>query len=144
MSEIDRAAAMTALMGHVRAFHEACDVPVRPTPECPSPQRVQLRRDILREEWDETDQAMRRGDMLEIADGLADLIYVAIGTALEYGIPLDRVWAEVQRSNMAKRCPTTGKVRHRADGKVLKPEGWTPPDIAKALFSSPVPAGSAG
>lgn len=76
---------------------------------------------------------MAAGDMEEIADGLADLIYVAVGAALEFGIPLDRVWAEVQRSNMAKVDAETGRVRKRADGKVLKPDGWTPPDIKSAL-----------
>lgn len=71
--------------------------------------------------------------MEKIADGLADVIYVAVGAALEFGIPLDRVWAEVHRSNMAKVDPATGKVIKRADGKVLKPEGWTPPDVAGVL-----------
>ena len=123
---------VTALLNDVADFHAACDVPIMR--ECAIvANRVELRRDILREEWRETDEAMAAGDMVELADGLADIIYVAIGTALEFGIPLDRVWAEVHRTNMAKRDPATGKVRRREDGKVLKPEGWTPPDIAAAL-----------
>jgi len=61
-----------------------------------------------------------------LAKELVDVIYVFIGTALRYGIPLDAVWDEVQRSNMAK---VSGDVRRRDDGKILKPEGWTPPDI---------------
>lgn len=121
------------IMDDLRAFHTACDVPIIPTPTIPDADRVELRRNILAEEWRETDLAMAMGDMVEIADGLADLIYVAAGTALEYGIPLERVWAEVHRSNMAKADPVTGKVRKRADGKVLKPEGWTPPDIASVI-----------
>lgn len=126
----------TSLLADVAAFHEACEVPIKT--ECAIvPERVELRRDILREEWRETDEAMARGDMIELADGLADIIYVAVGTALEFGIPLDRVWAEVHRSNMAKRDPATGMVRRREDGKVLKPEGWTPPDIAAALGCFP-------
>jgi predicted HAD superfamily Cof-like phosphohydrolase len=82
-----------------------------------------------------------------IADGIADLIYVAVGAALAYGIPLERVWAEVQRSNMAKfhrcsacdgagcdACAGTGFVAVKdAGGKVQKPPGWTPPDIAGVL-----------
>jgi len=68
-----------------------------------------------------------------LSDGLADLIYVCVGCALEYGIPLDRVGDEVQRSNMAKVDPLTGAVRRRLDGKILKPEGWTPPDIAGVM-----------
>lgn len=60
---------------------------------------------------------------------LADLIYVAVGAALELGIPLGAVWAEVHTANMRK----VGGGR-RGDGKVLKPEGWTPPDVIGAVF----------
>jgi predicted HAD superfamily Cof-like phosphohydrolase len=69
----------------------------------------------------------------DIADAIADSIYVLVGTALEYGIPLDRVWAAVRAANMAKVDPVTGLVRKRADGKILKPDGWQPPDIAGVL-----------
>ena len=68
-------------------------------------------------------------DILQVADGLADLIYVAVGAALAFGIPLDRVWSEVQRANMAK---TGGK--RSPMGKILKPEGWQPPRIREAVF----------
>lgn len=57
------------------------------------------------------------------------MIYVLVGAALAFGIPLDRVWSEVQRANMAK----LGGAR-RADGKILKPEGWQPPRIHEAIF----------
>jgi predicted HAD superfamily Cof-like phosphohydrolase len=77
---------------------------------------------------------MKENNIVEIADAIADSIYVLIGTALEYGIPLDAVWGEVQISNMAKVDLDTGKVRRREDGKVLKSEGWTKPDIRKALY----------
>ena len=123
---------MKNLLNDVADFHRACDVPVLSSPTF-VPERVELRRSLLREECCETDEAMQRGDLVEIADGLADVIYVAVGAALEFGIPLDRVWAEVHRSNMAKVDPATGKVTKRDDGKVLKPEGWTPPDVAGAL-----------
>lgn len=123
---------MKNLLNDVADFHRACDVPVLSSPTF-VPERVELRRSLLREECRETDEAMQRGDLVEIADGLADVIYVAVGAALEFGIPLDRVWAEVQRSNMAKVDPATGKVTKRDDGKVLKPEGWMPPDVAGAL-----------
>ena len=58
-------------------------------------------------------------------------IYVEIGTALQLGIPLDRVWTEVHRSNMAKVAD--GVVLNEM-GKVQKPEGWEPPDVEKAVF----------
>jgi predicted HAD superfamily Cof-like phosphohydrolase len=99
---------------------------------------------------------------IETADALTDLMVVIVGMALELGIPLDRTWAEVHRSNMAKAQPTwwcekcdchtedhdkacvyCGNkvyvqkmvVKKRVDGKVLKPEGWTKPDIEGALKS---------
>ena len=71
-------------------------------------------------------------DMEKAADALADLIVVEVGMALELGIPLDRVWDAVHASNMQKVHPD-GTIHHRDDGKVLKPEGWTPPDIKKAI-----------
>lgn len=123
---------MKTLLDDVAGFHHACDLPVLSKPQF-VPERAALRSALLVEECQETTDAIARGDMEKIADGLADVIYVAIGAALEFGIPLDRVWAEIHRSNMAKVDPQTGKVIKRADGKVLKPEGWTPPDVAAAL-----------
>jgi predicted HAD superfamily Cof-like phosphohydrolase len=123
---------MQTLLDDVAAFHRACDLPVLDKPQF-VPERASLRAALIAEECQETVDAFERGDMEKIADGLADVIYVAVGAALEFGIPLDRIWAEVHRSNMAKVDPQTGKVIKRADGKVLKPEGWTGPDIVGAL-----------
>jgi predicted HAD superfamily Cof-like phosphohydrolase len=126
--------AMATLMHNVADFHEATDTPVYfHMPEIPEAKRCDLRIRLIEEEVAETIKAIRENDIVEVADGLADIIYVVIGTALEFGIPLDLVWAEVQRSNMAKVDPETGKVTKRDDGKVLKPAGWTPPNIAACL-----------
>ena len=125
---------MIQAMVDVMNFHNACSVPVLDHPEWPAEARIELRKDILEEEYKELMSAIQSRDMVKTADGIADLIYVAIGTALEFGIPIDRVWAEVQRANMAKRDPATGRVRYREDGKVLKPEGWTPPNIAEIVL----------
>lgn len=119
---------MKDLIEDVRAFHELTGQPVHTQPRFPGFERVLLRERLLQEEYHEFEVASREGDIVEIADALADIIYICIGTALEYGIPLDKVWAEVQRSNMAKAGPD-GKVAKSPSGKVLKPEGWTPPDI---------------
>lgn len=124
---------ITAILADVRAFHEAGSVPSHTSPQLPPKERVELRADLHEEEFAELHKAMGQGDLVGVADGIADLIYVLVGTALEYGIPLDRVWAEVQRSNMAKVDPATGTIRRRADGKILKPLGWSPPDIASAI-----------
>jgi hypothetical protein len=75
--------------------------------------------------------------MTEVVDGLFDLIWVTIGAMLALGIPVRAIWEEGARSNLDKIDPLTKKVIKREDGKILKPEGWTPPDfhaILKAHF----------
>lgn len=120
---------MKNLLRDVAAFHMATDVPILDRPAFPESERVALRENLHAEEYTELRDAIAARDMVETADAIADLIYVLVGTALEFGIPLDRVWDAVQRANMAKVDPATGKVRKRDDGKILKPDGWTPPDI---------------
>lgn len=68
-------------------------------------------------------------DFVEVIDGLADLEYVLKGAAVTFGIDLEPFFAEVHRSNMDKEGGRT-----REDGKVLKPEGWQPPDIDRILI----------
>ena len=122
------------MIADVADFHRACDIPIAESPGAPPVARVLLRIDLIEEEViRELIPAMVRGDMVEIADAMADSIYVIIGAALEYGIPLERVWNAVQAANMAKRDPATGRVRRRIDGKVLKPDGWVGPRIAEIL-----------
>lgn len=70
-------------------------------------------------------------DMTSVADALVDSMYIAVGTGLEYGIPLDSVWDAVQKSNMAKFVD--GKAIRNEYGKVVKPEGWEPPDVWAAI-----------
>jgi predicted HAD superfamily Cof-like phosphohydrolase len=60
-----------------------------------------------------------------------DMIWVILGFCKMKGYDVDAAWAEVARSNLAKIDPATGKVIKRPDGKVLKPEGWTPPALDK-------------
>jgi predicted HAD superfamily Cof-like phosphohydrolase len=113
----------------VLEFHQAmCPEQVADRPTLATRSIANFRADLIDEETAETFDAIDTGDLPEIADGLADLIYVALGTAIAYGIDLRPVWDEVQRSNMAK---VGGEVR--ADGKRLKPPGWTPPDIMGVL-----------
>lgn len=77
----------------------------------------------------EVDEATESGpDLVAALDGMCDLLCVVYGTAAEFGTSLAPFWDEVHRTNMAK---AGGPVR--GDGKRLKPEGWTPPDIAGVL-----------
>lgn len=91
-----------------------------------------LRLSLMWEELGELERAMNDQNLVEIADGLADLVWVALGTAVSYGIPFDKVWEEVRRSNFAKK-DVDGTIHRRADGKILKPPTWTPPDIASII-----------
>ncbi len=119
----------------VTDFHIACDIPILHVPTFPHSDRVELRVKLIDEEVNkELLPAIERRDMVAVADGIADSIYVLTGMALEFGIPLECVWEAVQAANMAKLDPITGKVRRREDGKVLKPDGWQPPDIHKAIY----------
>ena len=121
---------MLKIQSDVQDFHQATDNPVGEKPANLSPERVELRISLIEEEARETAEALRAGDMLEAVDGIADLIYVAIGTAVELGVDLEDVWDEVQRANMSK----AGGPR-RADGKQLKPDGWRPPSHEPALLA---------
>ena len=112
----------------VRDFHEAFGQRVGEKPELPDEDERKLRVKLLREEFREYLDGESFNDLVEVADALADIIYIACGTAVSYGIPLDDVFAEVHRSNMAKLVD--GKVIRREDGKVQKPEGWTAPDLS--------------
>ena len=65
----------------------------------------------------------------EILDAIADLIYVTIGTAIDFGFDLEGAFEEVQRSNMAK-LGEDGKPIFRKDGKILKGPNYKKPDLS--------------
>lgn len=116
----------------VREFHQAFNVPVMGTPAFPPQARIDLCLNHIKEELDELQEAVEQRDLVEVADALADLIYVTYSKAFEFGIPIDAVFAEVHASNMRK-LDADGRPILRADGKILKPADWTPPDIAAVL-----------
>ncbi len=91
-----------------------------------------LRRDLLAEEFKEYLDAERDNDLVEVVDGLLDIIVVAYGSLLIYvgEEKAKAAAAEVVRSNLDK---VTGEIRRRPDGKIQKPEGWRAPDIAGVL-----------
>lgn len=92
----------------------------------------ELRQELLDEEYTEYEDAEMDDDLVETVDGLLDIIVVAWGTLLAY-VGEDKALAaarEVVRSNLDK---VKDGVNRRDDGKILKPAGWTPPDIAGAI-----------
>lgn len=122
---------MVDLKQMVTEFHEVFGLPVRDVVTL-SPEDIKLRALLILEEVKETLDALNQHDAVEVADGLADLLYVTMGAALTFGIDIDAVLTEVHRSNMAK-ANDDGTVNRREDGKILKPGGWTAPDIAPLL-----------
>lgn len=132
---------MKKLLEDVAAFHKATRNPVRGYLYILDKDRFVFRSHLIEEEMlefaDASDAYVNMPDTANIpaiAQEMVDLIYVLVGLALEMGIPLDKVWDEVQTANMRKVDPSTGKVRYREDGKVLKPKDWKEPDIKKAVF----------
>lgn len=114
----------------VRWFHEIFNCYRSDTPTV-IPFDVQtLRLRLIREETKELDMAMVEGDLPAIADAIGDLLYVVLGTAVAHGINIEPVFEAIHDANLAKRG---GPIR--ADGKILKPADWTPPDIESILVN---------
>ncbi|MFE9248547.1 hypothetical protein [Streptomyces sp. NPDC007088] len=116
----------------VRAFHTAVGLDARHVPTELPPRLAAHRQDLLAEEYAEVAEVAVDGPLDRFAHELADLVYVAYGTALVHGIDLDAVLAEVHRANMSKLGPD-GEPERRADGKVLKGPHYRAPDIAAEL-----------
>lgn len=111
------------MYGDVTTFINACDQ------EQTIP-NASLYRNLIVEEYNEFIQALNKQDEVEQLDACMDMIWVILGFCHMKQYDVDGAWAEVARSNLAKIDINTGKVIKRADGKVLKPEGWTPPELA--------------
>lgn len=113
----------------VREFHETFRLAIASRPMLPNEGLRLLRVELLAEEVDELMRADEADDLVEIADALGDIVYVIYGTALSYGIDLDRVVAEIHRSNMTKEPGPTGKA--------VKGVAYDPPRIAHVLVEQP-------
>lgn len=145
---------MKTLRDQVLEFHRAFGQPIVESPSLPSDERFRLRLRLMSEEYVEMLEAAGADPKLlpilrhviadivdgarsleanlpELADAMADLDYVVEGTRIELGIDGGPVAAEVHRANMAKLWD--GEARKRDDGKILKPPGWTPPDVEGEL-----------
>lgn len=89
-----------------------------------------LYKKLIEEEFRELQDAKTQLDEL---DALIDILVVTIGAIHSMGANGEGAWNEVMRTNFAKIDEETGKVRKREDGKVLKPDGWTPPNLLPFL-----------
>lgn len=145
----------------VATFHRTFEHPIVATPALPPPERAALRVALLREELDELQAAIAVGDLVGVADALCDLQYVLAGAVLEFGLgeKFNALFAEVQRSNLSKRCanleeaeatvayyekerntpayfkatPEGYLVFRLSDHKTLKSINYAPPQLASIL-----------
>ena len=89
-----------------------------------------LRVDLIKEELDELQEAMKNNDLLEVADALTDILYVTYGAGHAFGIDLDKCFDEVQNSNMSK-LGENGEPIYNESGKVMKGPKYFKPDLSK-------------
>ena len=110
-------------------FMRACDQTVGEFNEA----QYQLYCNLISEEFNELVASDNKVDDL---DALIDILVVTVGAIHSLGADAEGAWKEVMKTNFAKIDSETGKVRKREDGKVLKPIGWTPPNLAPHLHKS--------
>ena len=110
-------------------FMTACDQTV----EGWNQEQFKLYIKLIEEEFKELKEAINNNDMLETLDALEDILVVTIGAIHSAGMDGEGAWKEVMKTNFAKIDKETGKVRKREDGKVLKPQGWTAPELEQFL-----------
>ena len=89
-------------------------------------EQYKLYYNLIKEEVKEHEDSTTMEDDL---DALIDILVVTIGAIHSMGADAEGAWKEVMKTNFAKIDKETGKVRKREDGKVLKPLGWTPPNL---------------
>jgi predicted HAD superfamily Cof-like phosphohydrolase len=106
----------------VKKFIEACD-------QEKNDLNAALYASLIAEEFDEFAEALNDEDEVEQLDACMDMIWVILGFCIMKGYDVSGAWNEVARSNLCKIDPVSNKVIKREDGKVLKPEGWTPPQL---------------
>lgn len=125
----------------IKEFHRAIGADSPDMPTLPSLKLLELRRTLIREEWQEVQaelyalecrlsagEDVATSELAPLAQELSDLLYVTYGALDQLGIDADAVFAEIHRANLSKASGPK-----RSDGKQLKPEGWQPADVKKVL-----------
>ena len=114
----------------VRTFMKTFGQEVKTKPSFSSDKINKLRIDLIKEELDELQEAMKNNDLLEVADAITDILYVTYGAGHAFGIDLDKCFDEVQNSNMSK-LDENGKPIYNDAGKVMKGPNYFKPDLSK-------------
>ena len=114
----------------VKTFMETFGQEVKTKPSFSTDKINSLRYALIKEELQELKEAMENKDLLEVADALTDILYVAYGAGHAFGIDLDKCFEEVQSSNMSK-LDEEGKPIYDNSGKVMKGPHYFKPNLNK-------------
>lgn len=114
----------------VGTFMKTFGQEVKSKPSFSSTKINKLRIDLIKEELDELQEAMKNNDLLEVADALTDILYVTYGAGHAFGIDLDKCFEEVQNSNMSK-LGENGEPIYNDSGKVMKGPNYFKPNLSK-------------
>tara|TARA_B100001057_G_scaffold287905_1_gene287961 strand:+ start:2673 stop:3044 length:372 start_codon:yes stop_codon:yes gene_type:complete len=114
----------------VGTFMKTFGQEVKTKPSFSSDKINKLRIDLIKEELEELNAAMKKKDLLEVADALTDILYVTYGAGHSFGIDLDQCFDEVQNSNMSK-LGNDGKPIYNDSGKVMKGPNYFKPNLTK-------------
>ena len=106
------------------------DQEIKSKAEFPNEKIVQLRYELIKEELEELNQAIKDKDIKEVADALTDILYVTYGAGHAFGVDLDKCFNEVQQSNMSK-LGSDGEPIYNENGKVMKGPKYFKPDLTK-------------
>ncbi len=116
----------------VKKFMEVFGQEVKTKAELPSEKIIKLRYNLIKEELDEFEEALKDKNLKEVADALTDILYVTYGAGHAFGIDLDKCFDEVQRSNMSK-LGEDGKPIYNEHGKVMKGPKYFKPNLGKFI-----------
>mgnify|MGYP001209050344 CR=1 FL=1 len=114
----------------VGTFMKTFGQEVKSKPSFSSNKINKLRIDLIKEELDELQEAMKNNDLIEVADALTDILYVTYGAGHAFGIDLDKCFEEVQNSNMSK-LGENGEPIYNDSGKVMKGPNYFKPNLSK-------------
>ena len=123
-----------SMIKDVAEFHEKFKLPKREPGQPFDREVILFRLGFLLEELQELSESFNNNDFGKATDALVDLIYVAIGTAEIFSLPLEEAWEEVHKANMRKVGLVSSRQSKR--GSILdigKPKGWKSPDINQFL-----------
>lgn len=116
---------MIDYLGIVTEFHETFELPIGRQPKNISRYAFANRLRLITEELSEYCEAVGADDIVKIADALGDLLWVVLGSAVEHGLPLDKIFSQIGTSNMSKKDGHLDK-----SGKWIKPDNYKPVDLS--------------